>query len=128
MAKSRKLTGVKINVQKSLEATLSNQMMSSLERSRSLDNPVLKASCVWEKVSDQLLDIIGEQVYKQWFGSVLPIVIVDKILILECKNSFQARWLNSHYQGLVDLLISFQDKKISSFFVSQSEKKRIFIN
>jgi hypothetical protein len=128
MSKSRKLNGIKINVQKSLQTTIASQLSTFMDKSRSIDNPVLKASCVWEKVSEQLKDIVGEQIHNQWFASVAPIVIVDKMLILECKNSFHARWLNSHYQSLVDLLISFQDKKISSFFVSQSEKKRIIAN
>ncbi len=122
MTKARKLTGVKIHVQKSLQTTLSSRLKRSMEN-RTVDHPMLKASCVWEKTSDQLKDIVGEQIHRQWFQSIIPTVMMNNVLILECKNQFQARWLQTHYQILVDLLLSFQDKKLSSFFVSQSEKK-----
>lgn len=117
---SRKFAGVKINIAQTLSSTLNDRLGN-----RSVDNPVLKASLIWERVSDQAKDILGESIHRQWFENIVPIVILEKMLILECQTQFHARWLNNQYRDLIDLLIGFQDKNISSFIISSSERKRL---
>lgn len=117
---SRKFAGVKINIAQALSTTLSDRLGN-----RTVDNPVLKASLIWERVSDQVKDILGDSIHRQWFEKIVPIVILDKMLILECRTQFHSRWLNNQYRDLIDLLIGFQDKNISSFIISSSERKRL---
>ena len=86
-----------------------------------LDNPVVKASHVWRILSDQLKDILGHEIYDQWFSQIIPIVISDNVLILRAKRKFDVVWINNQYQELVDLLLSFIDGQLTSFFLSPSD-------
>lgn len=88
----------------------------------SLAHPVVKASYVWSIVCDQLSDILGPEVHHQWFKNVRPTVISQNVLILEVPNHFSAQWIHTHYHELVDILLSVMDKRLSSFFISQSER------
>ncbi len=92
------------------------------ENSLNLAHPVVKASYVWSILSEQLFDVLGPEIHHQWFKQVKPLVISDKVLILEVPNHFSAQWIHTHYHELVDVLLSVMDKKLSSFFVSQSER------
>jgi chromosomal replication initiation ATPase DnaA len=49
-------------------------------------------------------------------------VISHDVLILEVPNHFSAQWIHTHYHELVDVLLSVMDKRLSSFFLSQSER------
>jgi chromosomal replication initiation ATPase DnaA len=92
------------------------------EKCFTLAHPVVKASYVWSVLSDQLFDVLGPEVHHQWFKPVKPLVISHNVLILEVPNHFSAQWIHTHYHELVDVLLSVMDKKLSSFFVSQSER------
>ena len=82
----------------------------------------MKASYLWSILSDQLTDVLGPEIHHQWFKNVKPLVISDNVLILEVPNHFTAQWIHTHYHELVDILLSVMDKKLSSFFLSQSER------
>jgi chromosomal replication initiation ATPase DnaA len=84
-------------------------------------NPVVRASHAWRIISEQLRDLLGREIHRQWFRSVTPVLISENILILSTPSKQACHWINNHYQDLVDLLISFQDKKLSTFFVSQED-------
>lgn len=100
-----------------------NQKQERLkEKSLNLAHPVVKASYTWSIISDQLCDVLGPEVHHQWFKQVKPLVISDNVLILEVPNHFSAQWIHTHYHELVDVLLSVMDKKLSSFFLSQSER------
>lgn len=92
------------------------------EKSLNLAHPVVKASYIWSILSEQLCDILGPEVHHQWFKQVKPLVISHNVLILEVPNHFSAQWIHTHYHELVDILLSVMDKKLSSFFLSQSER------
>lgn len=92
------------------------------EKNLNLAHPVVKASYVWSILSEQLFDVLGPEVHHQWFKSVKPLMVSHNVLILEVPNHFSAQWIHSHYHELVDVLLSVMDKKLSSFFVSQSER------
>ncbi|MBA2404334.1 MAG: hypothetical protein H0V66_06150 [Bdellovibrionales bacterium] len=92
------------------------------EKSLNLAHPVVKASYIWSILSDQLCDVLGPEVHHQWFKQAKPLVISDSVLILEVPNHFSAQWIHTHYHELVDVLLSVMDKKLSSFFISQSER------
>jgi len=94
------------------------------EKSLNLAHPVVKASYIWSILSDQLCDILGPEVHHQWFKQVKPLVISDNVLILEVHNHFSAQWIHTHYHELVDVLLSVMDKRLSSFFISQSERHK----
>lgn len=91
-------------------------------KENNLAHPVVRASYIWSIVSEQLSDILGPEVHHQWFKEVRPTVISHNILLLEVPNHFYAQWIHTHYHELVDVLLSVLDKKISSFFISQSER------
>ena len=84
-------------------------------------NPVVKASYIWGTVSEQLYDIFGEEIHRQWFKNARPVVIADQSLIIELPNHFAAQWVHAHYQELIDVLISVMDKNLSSFFLSRQD-------
>lgn len=92
------------------------------EKSLNLAHPVVKASYIWSVLSDQLSDVLGPEIHHQWFKQVKPLVISHNVLILEVPNHFSAQWIHTHYHELVDALLSAMDQRLSSFFVSQSER------
>ena len=92
------------------------------EKSLNLAHPVVKASYIWSILSEQLCDVLGPEVHHQWFKQVKPLVISHNVLILEVPNHFSSQWIHTHYHELVDVLLSVMDKKLTSFFVSQSER------
>jgi DnaA N-terminal domain len=92
------------------------------EKSLNLAHPVVKASYIWSIVSEQLSDVLGTHVHHQFFKEVKPLVISHNVLILEVSNHFRAQLIHTHYHELVDVLLSVLDKKLSSFFISQSER------
>ena len=92
------------------------------EKCLNLAHPVVKASYVWSILSEQLCDVLGPEVHHQWFKQVKPLVISHNVLILEVPNHFSAQWIHTYYHELVDVLLSVMDKKLTSFFISQSER------
>lgn len=121
-----KPTTSKNNTSKKLESHISGKFRRLLHKNFSVeDNPMVRASCVWGVVSDQLKEILGPGIYNKWFASTLPLVVSDNVLILQTQKDFNVKWINQHYQELVDLLISFQDKNLSSFFIGPSERKNL---
>jgi hypothetical protein len=92
------------------------------EKNLNLAHPVVKASYVWAILSEQLCDVLGPSVHHQCFKNVKPLVISHNVLILEVSNHFSAQWIHTHHQELIDLLLSAIDHRLSSFFVSQSER------
>ncbi len=98
----------KLNLHKKLRSTFK----------KTIDNPVVKAQLSWEVLSDQLNDILGEAVHKQWFSNIQPLVLKNNILLLQTDTQFAAQWINTHYQQLVDTLITIQDTKYTCFFIA----------
>lgn len=84
--------------------------------------PVVKASYLWAVVSEQLLDILGPEVHHQWFKAVRPVVLTDGTLVLETSTHFSAQWIHSHYQELVDVLLSVHDRQASALFMSKKDR------
>lgn len=84
-------------------------------------NPMVKASYIWSIITDQLLDVFGEEIHRQWFLNARPIVIADQMLIMEVPNHFAAQWIHAHYQELIDVLIGVLDKNLSSYFLSRQD-------
>lgn len=86
-----------------------------------LKNPVLESSSIWNIVSSQIKVLLGPEIHNQWFKKVRPLVISDNILILKTPDHNSTIWINQNYQELVDLLLSFQNKDINSFFISSKD-------
>jgi len=85
---------------------------------KTIDNPVIKAHITWGMLSEQLKDILGNEVHKQWFHHIHPIVFKNNVLLLQTESRFASQWINTHYQELVDALITIQDKKYTCFFIA----------
>ena len=84
-------------------------------------NPVVKASYIWAVVSDQLYDVFGEEIHRQWFKNAKALVIADQTLIVEVPNHFAAQWIAAHYQELIDVLVGVMDKQLSAYFLSRQD-------
>jgi hypothetical protein len=95
------------------------------EKNLNLAHPVVKASYIWSILSEQLCDVLGPEIHHQWFRPVKALVISDNVLILEVPNHFSAQWIHTYYHELVDALLSAMDVRLSSFFVSQSERNAV---
>ncbi len=106
-----------------LNSRLSNLTKTLFEDNHPIEtsNPVVRASHSWRIISEQLRDLLGREIHRQWFKNVTPVLISEHILILSTPSKQACHWINNHYQDLVDLLISFQDKKLTTFFVSQED-------
>ncbi len=107
---------------KNLKLRWTQRQATIKEKSLNLAHPVVKASYIWSILSEQLCDILGPEIHHQWFKQVKPVVISDNVLLLEVPNHFSAQWIHTHYHELVDVLLSVMDKRLSSFFISQSER------
>ncbi len=105
-----------------LKASWMEKKAALREKNTNLAHPVIRASYIWSIVSEQLGDILGPEVHHQWFKEVKPTVISHNVILLEVPNHFYAQWIHTHYHELVDLLLSVLDKRLSSFFISQSER------
>ena len=106
----------------SLKSRWTQKHASLKEKSLNLAHPVVKASYIWSILSEQLSDVLGPEVHHQWFKQVKPLVISHNVLLLEVPNHFSAQWIHTHYHELVDVLLSVMDIKLSSFFISQTER------
>jgi chromosomal replication initiation ATPase DnaA len=95
------------------------------EKSLNLAHPVVKASYVWSILSEQLCDVLGPEIHHQWFKEVRPLVISHNVLILEVPNHYAAQWIHTHFHELVDILLSVIDKRLSVFFLSQTERHHV---
>lgn len=109
----------------SLKARWVQKPLQFKDKNLNLAHPVVKASYMWSILSDQLCDVLGASVHHQWFKPVKATVISENVLILEVPNHFHAQWIHTHYQELVDLLLSAIDKRLSTFFISQSERNNV---
>lgn len=107
---------------KNLKLRWTQKRATIKEKSLNLAHPVVKASYIWSILDEQLCDILGPEIHHQWFKNAKPLVISDNVLILEVPNHFSAQWIHTHYHELVDVLLSVMDKRLSSFFLSQSER------
>lgn len=113
----------KHNPSRRLEKRISGKFQNLLRKNFPIEeNPMVRASCVWAIVSDQLQEILGPGIYNKWFASILPLVVSDNVLILQTQKEFNVKWINQHYQDLIDLLIGFQDKNLSSFFIGPHDR------
>ncbi|MCB9091099.1 MAG: hypothetical protein H6621_11345 [Halobacteriovoraceae bacterium] len=83
--------------------------------------PVVTAIKTWTIVSAQLKEILGPEIHKQWFEPIQAVVLSNDMLILRSPSRSSSLWIIHNYQKLVDLLLSFQDKNLSSFFISDSD-------
>ena len=54
---------------------LKNKIHKELQSTfkKTIDNPVVKAHITWGMLSDQLQDILGKVVHKQWFNNIQQI-------------------------------------------------------
>ena len=95
---------------------LHNKLKSTFQKT--IDNPVIKAQSSWELLSEQLHDILGDTIHKQWFSNIQPLVLKNNILLLQTETSFAAQWINTHYQQLVDALLTIQDSRYTCFFIA----------
>lgn len=103
-------------VEETLRLNLHNKLKTTFETT--IDNPVIKAQLSWDLLSDQLEAILGQTVHRQWFDDIQPLVLKNNILLLQTKNKFASHWINTHYQQLVDALITIQDPRYTCFFIS----------
>ncbi|MBG59352.1 MAG: hypothetical protein CMJ16_02735 [Peredibacter sp.] len=105
-----------------LKRSINHRLKEILNTER--DNPVLKAQHSWSIVSEQLRFILGEEVHRQWFQKTKPLVLNNKILILQTHSTFAAQWINTHYQELVENLLKSQDRNLSCFFIAPKKVTR----
>ncbi len=121
MKKNQRL---KNSLQTSLQRTISRKVETLLSTSKPrVENPVLKASKVWAIVSNQLQEILDENIYQRWFKKAVPLVLSKNILIIQTPCQFSSHWITTHYQELIDTLLSFQDEKMTSFFIPANSNK-----
>ncbi len=107
----------------SVEKAISTEFQKSITRGQTTkqNNPMVLASIIWSNVSEQLEDVLGCSIHQRWFHKIRPLVVSNNVLILEATKDFDVRWINLHYQKLVDILLNLQQEGLSSFFVSPSD-------
>jgi hypothetical protein len=85
------------------------------------NHPVLVASYRWRIVADQLKDLLGNEVYRQWFENITPMYITNNVLILRSRDRRSCTWITTNYQDLLDVLLSFQDGQLSCFITTEED-------
>lgn len=80
-------------------------------------SPLVRASCAWRIVSEQLQDLLGKEIHRQWFQRLRPVVIAGSVLVIQAPDKMTCHWVSRHYQGLIDLLLSAQDQFLCCIFV-----------
>ncbi|MDH4469223.1 MAG: DnaA N-terminal domain-containing protein [Bacteriovoracaceae bacterium] len=106
----------------SLMNRISNRPLENLfHPSLNYNHPVLVASHRWKIVSDQLKDLLGNDVYRQWFENITAMYITNNVLILRVRDRMSCTWITSHYQDLVDVLLSFQDQQLTCFMTTEDD-------
>jgi hypothetical protein len=119
-SKEKKLT-IENNFEKNLRQKIANRIKRQMESK--FENPMIKASYHWSILSEQLRDILGVEIYNQWFKNVKPVVVSNETLLLEAQTKTATQWITTHYQELVDALLSVQDKNMTSFFISSQSQQ-----
>ncbi len=109
-------------VEDELKLNIQNKLKSTFKKT--IDNPVVKAQVSWDLLSDQLQAILGSEIHNQWFKNIRPLVLKNNILLLQTETSFASQWINTHYQQLVDALITIQDRKYTCFFIAPKKAKK----
>jgi len=109
-------------LEKQLKRNINQKLKEILNKTQ--DNPILKAKTSWVIISEQLKYLLGDDVHRQWFMEVQPIVLKDNTLILQTHTQFAAQWINTHYQELVETLLQAQDPNQSCFFIGPSKASR----
>ena len=85
-------------------------------------NPMVRAQSVWAIVSEQLNDVLGEEIHRQWFLDMKPRVVIEKHLILETSSNKSARWIKRNYLDLINALISSHECGLKVFLVAPEDK------
>jgi chromosomal replication initiation ATPase DnaA len=93
---------------------------SKLENKKT-NNPVLSGLKSWGIVSNQLHCLLGIEVHTQWFQQIVPLFINNNMLLLLTPDKKSCVWITRHYHKLIDLLLSFQDEKLSCFLVEAGQ-------
>jgi chromosomal replication initiation ATPase DnaA len=109
-------------VEDELKANIQSKLKNTFEKT--IDNPVVKAQITWDLLSDQLQAILGNEIHQQWFKKIRPIVLKNNILLLQTDTAFASQWINTHYQQLVDALITIQDRKYTCFFIAPKKSEK----
>jgi hypothetical protein len=109
-------------IDKQLKRNINQKLKEILTKTQ--DNPVLKAKTSWVILSEQLKYLLGDDVHRQWFQEIQPIVLKDKTLILQTHTQFAAQWINTHYQELAETLLHAQDPDQSCFFIGPQNTNR----
>ena len=81
-----------------------------------------QASKVWNSITGQLKNILGKEIFEQWFVDVIPISLKNNVLTLQTSHNFNAMWINNNYLELVDLLLGYQREETKAFFQTPTQK------
>jgi hypothetical protein len=85
-------------------------------------NPMVRSHSVWALMSEQIYDVLGSEIHRQWFKSIKPMIISENHLILETPNNLSARWIKKNYLNLMQTLIRAQDSNLNISLVSPEDK------
>ena len=101
---------------------ISGQTIKSLfHPSLNFNHPVLVASYRWKIVADQLKDLLGSEVHRQWFENITPMCLSGQVLILRARDRRGCTWITTNYQDLLDVLLGFQDQRLSRFLTTEED-------
>ena len=116
------LEGVLSLRKESMMNRISGQTNKSLfHPALSFNHPVLVASYRWKIVADQLKDLLGNEVYRQWFENITAMYITGQVLILRTRDRRSCTWITSNYQDLLDVLLGFQDSQLTCFLTTEED-------
>lgn len=71
---------------------------------------------IWNVISGQAKDVLGEEIFERWFEDLIPLGIDGDRLQLQAKNQFDALWLHNNYQDVMDALLGLQNDGLTCYF------------
>ena len=96
-------------------------MHTENSQNETLHNQVLKAHELWNTISPQVKDVLGEEVFSKWFEDLIPLTINNRSLILQTNAWHACLWIRNNYQETLDLLSALQEENLKTSLVAPGE-------
>jgi len=87
-----------------------------------LQNNILKAHNLWSTISPQVKDLLGEEIFSQWFDDLIPLTVQNSSLILQTNAQHSCLWIKNNYQETLDLLSTLQEENLKTTIIAPGDE------
>ena len=87
-----------------------------------INDNVLKAHHIWNVISPQVSDLLGEEIFTKWFDDLIPITIENQKLILQTNATHASLWIKNNYIDTLNLLSGLQQENLKTQIIAPEEE------